>query len=61
MSTTFVFAWLEDFPFRHDLLPILSRLAPPGDLLEFERHEMGITFVLDGNPLRELGTLLDRD
>ena len=50
MSTTFVFTWLEDPPFRHDLLPILSRLALPGDLLELERHEMGVAFVLDANP-----------
>ena len=48
-STTFVFAWFEDFPFRHDFLPILFRLTLPGDFLEFECSEMGVTIVLGGN------------
>lgn len=49
ISTTFVFAWFEDFPFRHDFLPILFRLTLPGDFLEFECSEMGVTIVLGGN------------
>lgn len=48
-STAFVFAWLEDFSFRHDSLPILFSLALPSDFLEFERREMAVSFVLSGN------------
>ena len=47
--TTFVFTRFENFPFRHDFLPILLRLALPGDFLELERRKMGVALVLDGH------------
>ena len=51
MSTAFVFAWLEDFSFRHELLPILPRLALPGNFLEFKSRKMGVALVLTGKCL----------
>ena len=48
-STTLVLARFENFSFRHDFLPILFRLTLPGDFLEFECSEMGVTIVLGGN------------
>jgi hypothetical protein len=45
--TTFVFARFENFPFRHDFLPVLLRLSLPGDFLELKRRKMGVALVLD--------------
>ena len=47
MSTTFVFARFEGFPFRHELLPILFRFTPPSNFLKFESGKMGVALVLN--------------
>ena len=51
-STTFVLARFKSSPFRHEFLPILLRLTPPSDFLEFESREMSVALVLNSSEHR---------